>query len=579
MAFGFDTPLWKAGAERQQSPRWLVAVALAAALCMAGVYHSAPSEGRGAPGLFDTSKAFLGTWQREWRVAHLQSSRPPAPQYGPPPAAADSLEADVGEKASVSLPFAAKSVVPASVDSHQRTSPRVALDLDFSAELPTAKAGLSEPSSLHIADKTNTAKEKGKDKTKAKVSAAKAKVSAADTAVPFHPTTWQKCKAVAIEGGLPFKLDVPDKKTHSKYGCYTYLKTGRTYFRQAATGKQADETKPLVSTKAFRPTDVSCFDRTQNGLETGVDCGGLSCKGCPATTAPACRQAADAAGLDFYVSVPDKKTHSKYGCYTYFESGVTYFRDAATGKETDETKPLVSTKAFRPTDVSCFDRSKNGLETGVDCGGVTCRACPATTALACKAVADEAGLIWKVSKQDNKQHSSYGCYTYYLTGVTYFREKGGKHGDVDTLETATLTNPSKYRPTEVSCFDRSQNGMETGTDCGGPSCQRMCELCTAGQEGQVVPGGQARLFFKTITSHLLIAPVTKRCVCFLGGHGRRRRPGVPGGEVHGRELPLRARRRRRGDGARHAARPNREQLPAALAVLLPAGRHLDVVYL
>ncbi len=81
-------------------------------------------------------------------------------------------------------------------------------------------------------------------------------------------------------------------------------------------------------------TEPTCDDNIQNGLETGVDCGGPDCPACP----PSCND----------------------GIMNQDETGI----DCG--------------GSICPACPTCTDGQQNGDETGVDCGGPDCPACPET---------------------------------------------------------------------------------------------------------------------------------------------------------------------------------------------------------
>lgn len=178
--------------------------------------------------------------------------------------------------------------------------------------------------------------------------------------------------------------------------------------------------------------DPTCADGVHNGLETDVDCGGDSCW--PCAEGLACGNDADCATgtCDALVCGP---------------------------------KPAVPPcAAVDPANPSCGDCTKNGLETGIDCGGDACPPCD--TGEACVVDGD--------------------C----VTGNC----SGGQCGPAKPPGCSPLDadNPS--------CGDCTTNGLESDTDCGGDACPpcavgHLCDVdadcatgnCVGGLCGAAVP--------------------------------------------------------------------------------------------
>ncbi len=131
----------------------------------------------------------------------------------------------------------------------------------------------------------------------------------------------------------------------------------------------------------------TCSDNVQNGDETGVDCGGALCAACPPDPVPGCT---------------DASAHN-------------YDPNATQDDGSCET---------------CSDNVQNGDETGVDCGGALCAACPPDPIPGCT---------------DASAHN-------YDPNATE---------DDGSCET---------------CSDGVQNGDESGVDCGGA----LCSACNTG---------------------------------------------------------------------------------------------------
>ncbi|RME92173.1 MAG: T9SS C-terminal target domain-containing protein [Bacteroidetes bacterium] len=161
----------------------------------------------------------------------------------------------------------------------------------------------------------------------------------------------------------------------------------------------------------------TCSDGIQNGDETGVDCGGSSCPACPTPCTDnevvvtinldnypeeTSWQITNASGSVMasggtYGSQPDGSTVSETvclvdGCYdfTIFDSygdGICCSYGNGSYTVTGPGGTLASGGAFGSSETTnfcfggsgptCDDGIQNGDETGVDCGGSTCPACPA----------------------------------------------------------------------------------------------------------------------------------------------------------------------------------------------------------
>jgi hypothetical protein len=107
-----------------------------------------------------------------------------------------------------------------------------------------------------------------------------------------------------------------------------------------------------------------CTNGTKDANEAGVDCGG-PCAACPATCSDGVLNQAET-DIDCGGACTNKCTQDKY-C----ESD----SDCATGLFCrNGTNGSVSNRTCKPQ--SCTDMIKNQDETGVDCGGSSCAACP-----------------------------------------------------------------------------------------------------------------------------------------------------------------------------------------------------------
>jgi hypothetical protein len=295
----------------------------------------------------------------------------------------------------------------------------------------------------------------------------------------------------------------------------------------------------LASLQLVHGQQAACTDRTQNGDERGVDCGG-SCPACPPPApvpAPAggvpgptlgwqegeCQGAkigsrqpttADKAScLAYCRSVP------KVGCcrseagragktapFDCFAHNGTSFKSAKAGADPDWSY-VISTVATPPPPskrTSCTDRTQNGDERGVDCGG-SCPACPPPAPVPAPAggvpgptlgwqegecqgakigsrqptTADKASCLaycrsvpkvgcCRSEAGRTGKTAPFDCFAH--TGTSFKSAKAGADPDWSYVISTVATPPPPSKRT--SCTDRTQNGDERGVDCGGscPAC-------------------------------------------------------------------------------------------------------------
>ncbi len=161
------------------------------------------------------------------------------------------------------------------------------------------------------------------------------------------------------------------------------------------------------------PENETCADCVHNGLETDVDCGGDACP--PCELGQLCSNGAD--------------------CTTgTCEAGLC-------------APQVLACSEPDPENPSCGDCERNGLETGIDCGGDACPPCE--LGAACATGAD--------------------CVT----------------GTCDAGQCAPqVLACSRLDPDNPSCGDCVENGAETDVDCGGDACP-PCQLgadCSVGAD-------------------------------------------------------------------------------------------------
>ena len=216
--------------------------------------------------------------------------------------------------------------------------------------------------------------------------------------------------------------------------------------------------------------------------------------------------------------------YSDDGCMNLFTAGQTTRMRALFNPGGARESLLSSPACGTPGGPTCSDGIQNGQETGVDCGGPVCPACPTpctdndvTVTINLDNYPEE--TTWEItdaggsvvasggpygSQPDGSTVSSDwclvdGCYDFtifdsYGDGIccaygngSYSVTDGGGNvlasgGTFGSSETTNFCLSSG--PPSSSCTDGIQNGQETGVDCGGPDCP-ACPTCTDGiQNGQ-----------------------------------------------------------------------------------------------
>ncbi len=314
----------------------------------------------------------------------------------------------------------------------------------------------------------------------------------------------------------------------------------------------------------------TCTDGIQNGDETGIDCGGSSCPACPVevdggtvsttddetaittitgdgiadvisfkntsqSTANYSYLITDEAGV---ILTTESSSHDFEGaaagiCRVY---GISYegslsvngknINDAglATGSFDISTNSITVTREDQTVDPTCTDGIQNGDETGIDCGGSSCPACPVevdggtvsttddetaittitgdgiadvisfkntsqSTANYSYLITDEAGVILATesSSHDFEGAAAGICRVY---GISYegslsvdgknINDAGLATGNFD-ISTNSITVTREDQTVDPTCTDGIQNGDETGIDCGG-SCS-PCDISYCSMNG------------------------------------------------------------------------------------------------
>ncbi len=279
----------------------------------------------------------------------------------------------------------------------------------------------------------------------------------------------------------------------------------------------------------------TCDDNIQNGDEEGVDCGGSNCAPCPCfDTSVAFTLVTDNYGSETSWTVTNSggttvESGSGYannttynlnwnlpagdytftindsygdgiccaygtGSYTLTSGGSTIAsggsfastesKNFCTGGTTDVPGCTdASAHNYDPNATTddgscetCSDNVQNGDETGVDCGGALCNACPPDPVLGCTDAS--AHNYDPNATQDNGSCET--CSDNVLNGDETGVDCGGALCDAcppDPVPGCTDATAHNYDPNATqddgsceTCSDNVQNGDETGVDCGGSLC-------------------------------------------------------------------------------------------------------------
>ena len=250
---------------------------------------------------------------------------------------------------------------------------------------------------------------------------------------------------------------------YSDDACMNLFTAGQKTRMRALFSEGGSRYSLTLSNGCGQGSQPTCSDGFQNGLETGVDCGGPDCVPCqsscsgnevtvtinfdsyPEETSWIIRDAEGQtiASGGTYGSQPDGSTVIQDlclvdGCYDFvisdaYGDGICCAYGNGSYKVAIDTIILAQGGAFGSSEVTnfcldegtfptCSDGIQNGQETGIDCGGPECPACPTCS-----------------------------------DGIQNGQETGIDCGGPECA--ACLT-----------CSDGIQNGQETGIDCGGPDC-------------------------------------------------------------------------------------------------------------
>ena len=244
-------------------------------------------------------------------------------------------------------------------------------------------------------------------------------------------------------------------------------------------GKSADCLSGVCDPKTSTCQEPTCTDKVKNGDETDVDCGGATCPAC--ATGLGCLKNGDClAGIcDAKTKTCAKATCTdkvKNGDETDVDCGGLTCPKCTAGLTCKNSGDCVSgvcdTKIGACAKASCTDKVKNGDETDVDCGGLLCPKC--VTGKPCKTGGDCVSGVCDAKtntcakptctdKVKNGDETDVDC-----GGATCPACAAGKackgSGDCASLICDTKTNACA----KASCTDKVKNGGETHVDCGGP---------------------------------------------------------------------------------------------------------------
>ncbi|KAF8058369.1 hypothetical protein HT031_005687 [Scenedesmus sp. PABB004] len=218
--------------------------------------------------------------------------------------------------------------------------------------------------------------------------------------------------------------------------------------------------------------EPTCFDGIKNGDETDVDCGGSSCLPC-LTIHAACKIDSDC-GSDYCKGGSCGEPHPTCsdGIKNGLETGVDCGGSACPACS-------IGTTCLVPTDCdtgncvqgtcsgawpTCSDGIKNQDETGTDCGGVSCRPCPLQQPCALDGDCSSGNCVNSVCSTVAPSCSNTTC------GGTCPACPAGSKCTAATDCASTNCVSGVCATKEPTCTDGVKNGDETAVDCGGSSC-------------------------------------------------------------------------------------------------------------
>ncbi len=259
---------------------------------------------------------------------------------------------------------------------------------------------------------------------------------------------------------------------------------------------------------------VTCLDGARSDDETGVDCGGADCHPCPigerCDTSADCTAGAVCQGL---TCVPETcENDARDGDETDTDCGGPACAPCSVGlgceEDTDcEGGSFCEDRVCVPR-ASCSDGERNGLETGVDCGGKECAACPVGEPCQVPDDCADGGLCLDLRCRPDSCVD--GTASAGETGVDCGGPDCGPcplgEGCEETTDCVTGSVCQRLRCVPTSCGDGQPGTGETDLDCGGPDCNpcengEACVLPRDCVEGTDCVGGDC-----TVTTCLDGAP-------------------------------------------------------------------------
>ncbi len=241
---------------------------------------------------------------------------------------------------------------------------------------------------------------------------------------------------------------------------------------------------------------ASCGDGSLNGTETDVDCGGPVCGKCPADKVCV-------VGADCIDGVCDPATDVcqaatcqdgvKNGSETDVDCGGAACPDCdpgeVCGNPADCTSGVCSGNPLSCQAPTCMDAVKNGGETDVDCGGPTCadcgdgKVCTADDDCTSDVCSGNPPVCQVPSCMDSTQNGAetgLDC-----GGATCPDCPDGQPCNVDGDCQSAFCNAAKLCAMPA-CNDNVKNGAETDVDCGGATCADCVDgkLCSTGADCQ-----------------------------------------------------------------------------------------------
>jgi len=302
------------------------------------------------------------------------------------------------------------------------------------------------------------------------------------------------CKAYDNWNGAPGTRTEPNNSGDEDYGHFLVGGLWNDYYTNNPSiagyvveygGMPNDPPVVLQDNKTVRIVSISCSDGTQNGSETGIDCGG-SCSAC--ATGKGCQVDGDCQSFvcqGLVCQAPACDDGKRNGSETATDCGGSCVADCADGLGCNSGGDCQSGKCTSNVCqvASCTDSVKNNGETDVDCGGPSCGDCGDGNA--CLGNGDCVSL-----RCANNVCQSAGCTDNIQNGSETAVDCGGSCGPCADDLGCNVANDCASRVCTghlcqpATCSDGARNGSETGVDCGG-ACPLDCPVgggCAGGQD-------------------------------------------------------------------------------------------------